>query len=169
MMFLEFFCTFVIVIANTRIMLEGLEAFGYFGLFLAAFLAATVLPFSSEVVFLAVLAAGLDLWTSITVATVGNTLGGMTCYWLGKLGKVEWIEKYMGVKPEQTAKVQKWLQGKGAAMAFFSFLPVVGDPLAVALGFMRANVWLVLLWMTIGKCVRYIVLGVGWEAILGVF
>ena len=150
-------------------MLEGLEHLGYFGLFLAAFLAATILPFSSEVVFLAVLAAGLDLWTSIIVATIGNTLGGMTCYWLGKLGKVEWIEKYMGVKPEQTEKIQKWLQGKGAAMAFFSFLPAVGDPLAVALGFMRANVWLVLIWMTIGKMARYIVLGIGWEAIIGLF
>jgi membrane protein YqaA with SNARE-associated domain len=149
-------------------MLEGLEHLGYFGLFLASFLAATVLPFSSEVVFGAVIAAGLDVWTCIIVATIGNTMGGMTCYWLGSLGKVEWVEKYLKIKHEQVEKMQKWLKGKGAITAFFSFLPVVGDPLAVALGFMRANVWLVLIFMTLGKFSRYLVIGIGLERILGI-
>lgn len=75
-----------------------LASLGLLGLFIAAFLAATVLPFSSEVVFSAVVLAGLNLWTCSFVATLGNWLGGMTCYWVGMLGKIEWIEKYLKIK-----------------------------------------------------------------------
>jgi membrane protein YqaA with SNARE-associated domain len=150
-------------------MLDGLESFGYLGLFLASFLAATILPFGSEVVFAGVIAAGLDLWTCIIVATIGNTLGGMTCYWMGTLGKIEWIEKYMKIKHERVVKVQNWLSGKGAIMSFFVFLPGIGDPIAVALGFMRANIWLVIIFMTLGKFLRYVVVGFGFEKLLGLF
>jgi membrane protein YqaA with SNARE-associated domain len=148
-------------------MLDGLESFGYLGLFLAAFLAATILPFGSEVVFAGVIAAGLDLWTCIIVATIANSLGGMTCYWMGMLGKIEWIEKYAKIKREKIEKTQKWLQGKGAIMSFFVFLPGIGDPIAVALGFMRANAWYVLFFMTLGKFLRYVVVGFGFEKIFG--
>ena len=94
--------------------MEALAGLGYFGLFLASFLAATILPFSSEVVFSAVVLAGLDLWTCTIVATLGNFLGGMTCYWMGKLGKIEWIEKYLKVPKDKIDKVHKFLDGKGA-------------------------------------------------------
>ena len=77
-------------------MLEGFAEWGYFGLFLASFLAATILPFGSEVVFAALVAAGFDIWTSVVIATIGNSMGGMTCYWLGSFGRVEWIERFIG-------------------------------------------------------------------------
>jgi len=130
---------------------------GYFGLFLAAFLAATILPFSSEVVFSALVLAGLDLWVCTIAATAGNFLGGMSCYYLGYLGKLEWIEKYLKIKKEKIDKLHLWLQGKGGAMAFFVFLPGIGDIIAVALGYLRANVWIVSFWMFLGKLIRYIV------------
>ncbi len=149
-------------------MLEGLAQLGYLGLFLASFLAATILPFGSEVVFGGVIAAGLDVWTCVIVATIGNSLGGMTCYWLGTLGKIDWIEKYMKVKRERVEKVQSWLRGKGSAMSFFVFLPGVGDIIAIALGFLRANPWGVLLFMTIGKFARYVVLAWGIDALMGI-
>ena len=150
-------------------MLDGLAELGYLGLFLASFLAATVLPFGSEVVFGGVIAAGLNLWTCIIIATIGNSLGGMTCYWMGSFGKVEWVEKYLKIKQLRVEKMQNWLHGKGAAMSFFVFLPGVGDIIAIALGFMRANPWLVLLFMTLGKLGRYLVVGFGLEKILGMF
>ena len=150
-------------------MLDGLAELGYLGLFLASFLAATILPFGSEVVFGGVIAAGLNVWTCIIIATIGNSLGGMTCYWMGSFGKVEWVEKYMKIKRSRVEKMQNWLHGKGAAMSFFVFLPGVGDIIAVALGFMRANPWLVLLFMTLGKFGRYVVVGFGLEKILGMF
>ena len=150
-------------------MLDGFAEWGYFGLFLASFLAATILPFGSEVVFAALVATGFDIWTSVFVATIGNSMGGMTCYWLGSFGRVEWIERYMKVKRERIQKMQDWLQGRGAIMSFFVFLPGVGDIIAVALGFMRANPWLVLLFMTLGKFARYVVVGFGLEQILSWF
>ena len=142
-------------------MLEGFAEYGYIGLFLASFLAATILPFGSEVVFVALIAAGLDGWTCIIVASVGNWMGGMTNYFLGKLGKLEWIEKYLKIKKEKIDKIKNWLDGKGAWMAFFSFLPVVGDVIAVALGYMRANIYIVNISMFFGKFARYALLMYG--------
>lgn len=145
-------------------MLDGFVEYGYIGLFLASFLAATILPFGSEFVFVALIAAGLGKWECVIVASVGNWLGGMTNYYLGRLGKIEWIEKYLKVSKEKIDKVQNWLNGKGAAMAFFSFLPVVGDVIALALGFMRANVYIVSITMFLGKFLRYVLImyGVSW-------
>lgn len=145
-------------------MLDGFVEYGYIGLFLASFLAATILPFGSEVVFVGLIAAGLNGWSCVLIASVGNWLGGMTNYYLGHLGKVEWIEKYLKVKKDKIDKMQRWLEGKGAAMAFFSFLPVVGDIIALALGFMRANVYIVNTTMFAGKFVRYVLImyGVNW-------
>ena len=154
-------------------MLDFLIAYGYIGVFLAAFLAATILPFSSEVVLAGVMAAGADYWPLVLSATAGNVLGGMTCYWLGMLGKREWITKYLGMKAETVDKWTRFLQGKGAWMAFWVFLPGVGDFFAVALGLLRANVWAVLGFMTAGKLLRYLALGEGlkytasnWQGIL---
>lgn len=136
----------------------GFADWGYFGLFLAAFLAATILPFSSEVVLGVLIAAGMNRWGCIAAATLGNFLGGITCYYMGYLGKIEWIEKYFKIKKEKVEKLQNWLQGKGSAMAFFVFLPGVGDVIAVALGFLRVNIWKVAIWMFLGKLIRYIFL-----------
>ncbi|MBD8387620.1 MULTISPECIES: YqaA family protein [Dysgonomonas] len=145
-------------------MLDGFVEYGYIGLFLASFLAATILPFGSEFVFAGLLAMGMNAWGCVIVASVGNWLGGMTNYYLGSLGKVEWIEKYLKVKKEKIEKMQHWLEGKGAIMAFFSFMPVVGDIIALALGYMRANVYVVNIAMFAGKFVRYVLImyGVNW-------
>lgn len=145
-------------------MLDWLVEYGYIGLFLAAFLAATILPFGSEFVFVALLAAGLDGWTCVIVASIGNWLGGMTNYYLGRLGKTEWIEKYLKIKKEKIQKIERYLQGKGASMAFFSFLPAVGDIIAIALGYMRANIYIVNISMFAGKFIRFVLImyGVNW-------
>lgn len=147
-------------------MLDGLAEYGYWGLLLASLLAATVLPFSSEVVFATLIAAGLDIWQCIFVATLGNAAGGATCYYLGRIGKTEWLEKWFRIKPERIDQVIRWLHGKGGVMGFFGFLPAVGDAILVALGFMRANVLLVMSNMTLGKFLRYLLIGFGMEGIL---
>lgn len=131
---------------------------GYWGMFLSAFLAGTILPFSSEAVLLACVGLGLDPVWSTLATTAGNALGGVTCYWIGHLGKMEWIEKYFKVNQKQLDKAARFIHGKGAWMALFSFLPVIGDAILIALGLMRANVWIVTISMTIGKLGRYAVL-----------
>jgi len=135
----------------------GLTGLGLFGLFIASFLAATVVPFSSEVVFSAMVFGGLDAWSCVLVATVGNWLGGMTCYYLGRLGKMEWIEKYAGVKKDKLDKFSTKIQKYGDWLPFFSFLPGIGDVIAVASGFLRCRWWVVAISMLLGKFARYVV------------
>jgi len=135
--------------------MELLIEYGYVGVLIASFLAATILPFSSEVVLSGVLLSGASYWPCMIAAVIGNFTGGMTCYWLGKIGKIEWIRKYLRLNINKLERVQKKIQTKGAWVAFFVFLPGIGDFIAVALGFMRANVWIVALSMLIGKALRY--------------
>lgn len=130
----------------------------YPGLFIAALLAGSVVPFMSEIVLLGLIRLGLDPTLCLISASLGNTAGGMTCYFMGRLGKTNWIEKYFKVKREKIEKMQRFLQGKGALMAFFAFLPAIGEVISIALGFMRANVWLTTLAMFSGKLIRYVIL-----------
>lgn len=138
--------------------IQFMTDWGYWGMFLSAFLAGTILPFSSEAVLLACVGLGLDPVWSTLATTAGNALGGLTCYWIGHLGKMEWIEKYFKVDQKQLDKAVRFIHGKGAWMALFSFLPVLGDAILIALGLMRANVWIVGFSMTIGKLGRYAIL-----------
>lgn len=136
--------------------MESLIEYGYIGLFLASFIAATVIPLSSEVVFIGILAAGADPITAIIIATGGNTLGSFTGYILGFLGKWEWLEKYFKVKEEQLLRIESKIKRYGSAMAFFAWLPAIGDFIPIALGFFRAKGWKVILFMMLGKGFRYI-------------
>ncbi len=135
--------------------MDILISYGYIGVFIASFLAATVLPFSSEVVLTGVLLAGGSYWPCMVAATLGNTLGGMTCYALGRLGKIEWIKKYLRLDITRLQRVQHWIEDRGSWTAFFVFTPGVGDFIAVALGFLRARIGPVIFWMLIGKALRY--------------
>ncbi|MCR4918320.1 MAG: VTT domain-containing protein [Prevotella sp.] len=138
-----------------------LTAWGYVGMLVAAFIAGSVFPFSSEAVMVALMAAGLDAWQLMVYATVGNILGSMFNYGVGRMGRPEWIERYLHVKPEQMDKALRFMQGRGAWMGFFAFLPVLGSAISVALGLMRANLIITLVSISIGKALRYILLVYG--------
>lgn len=138
--------------------LQILAEWGYLGMFISAFLAGTVLPFSSEAVLLTCIGFGLDPILSTLATTAGNALGGLTCYWIGHLGKDKWIEKYLGVKQKTLKKAEKFVHGKASSIAFLSFLPVIGDAILIVLGLMHANVWIVSVTMTLGKLARYAIL-----------
>lgn len=137
--------------------MHSLLEFGYIGLFLASFLAATIVPFSSEIILSGALLSGMHPWTCVWIATLGNWLGGMTSYYLGLLGKLEWIEKYLRIKQEKLEKFNARVQRYGDWFAFFSFVPFVGDVIAVATGFFRCKWWKVAIAMLLGKLARYIV------------
>lgn len=131
---------------------------GYLGMFVSAFLSGSFLPFASEAILAAYIYAGLNPISLILLATVGNAAGGATCYGIGHLGKMEWIEKYLRVKQEKIDKTANFVQKRGAWMAFLSFVPGLGDVILVVLGLMRANIWIVLFSMTLGKLLRYAIL-----------
>jgi len=145
-----------------------LTDWGYWGLFLSAFIAGSILPFSSEAVMVVLLGMGLDPAGCLAAAAFGNTLGGMTCYWVGTLGRSEWIVR-LGVGEESLAKARRFLAGRGALMAFFAFLPVIGEAIAVVLGLMRSNVWLTGGSMLAGKTLRYLAVLATFEGIAGLF
>jgi membrane protein YqaA with SNARE-associated domain len=137
-------------------MTDFLTTCGYPGLFIACFLAATVLPFSSDIIFAGMIIAGLDATTSLLVAATGNWAGSMSTYALGRLGKTAWIEKCLRVKPGKVAEAEGRFRGKGALIAFFSFLPGLGDMISMALGYLRAPLLPVAVSMLVGKFVRYV-------------
>ena len=141
--------------------MEFLLSYGYMGMLVAAFLAASILPFSSEAVMVGLQAAGLDPIFLIVYGTIGNVLGSMFNYTIGRLGKMEWIEKYLHVKKEDLDKAHRFMAGRGAWMGLLSVIPVVGDVITVALGLMRANVVIVVISVTISKVLRYVLLVYG--------
>lgn len=134
-----------------------LQDFGLFGLFLGCLLSATVIPFSSEALVAGALLLDYSPWTVILVATLGNTIGGMTCYLLGWLCKWSWIEKWLKIKEESLAKAQAKVGKYGSLAALLTWLPVIGDVIAVALGIMRTRIGPTILFMFIGKGLRYMV------------
>ena len=140
-------------------MAGGLLEYNLWGLFLASFLAATVVPFSSEAVLSVLIASGTGIKSAILVATAGNCLGGMSSFAIGYLGKWEWIEKYLRVKRESIEKWHDRLYKRGAFFAFFSWVPFVGDVFSVGLGLLRANILITALSMLAGRFARYLVWG----------
>ena len=140
------------------IIIDFLTGYGYWGMLLAAFLAGSFFPFSSEAVMVGLAAAGLEPWPLAVYATIGNVLGGLFNYGVGRLGKPEWIERYLHVKPESLAKAERFMAGRGAWMGFFAFLPILGSAITIVLGLMRANFVISLISISLGKFLRYVLL-----------
>ena len=135
-----------------------LTQYGYWGMLLAAFLAGSFFPFSSEAVLVGLMATGLDPWVLMIYGTVGNVLGSIVNYGVGRMGKLEWIEKYLHVKKKDLDRAQRFMAGRGAWMGFFAFLPILGSAITIALGLMRANIVITFVSITFGKIFRYIIL-----------
>jgi membrane protein YqaA with SNARE-associated domain len=143
--------------------IDFLTGYGYLGMLLASFLAGSIFPFSSEVVMAGLMATGLDPWQLALYGTIGNVLGSGLNYCVGRMGKVEWFEKYLHVKPQDLERAERFMAGRGAWMGFFAFLPILGSAITILLGLMRANVLITFIAITLGKIFRYIILiyGVG--------
>lgn len=139
---------------------------GYWGMLLAAFLAGSFIPFSSEAVMLGLLAAGLLPAPLIVYGTIGNVLGSMFNYGVGRMGRLDWIERYLHVSQENLNKATRFMGGHGAWMGFFAFLPLLGSAITIVLGLMRANLLLSFVSITIGKALRYIILVYGALAVV---
>ena len=125
------------------------ESVGLGSLFVSSFLAATLLPGGSEVVFVALLASGtVSLGPALAVATLGNSLGGLSTYLIGRL------------VPERKAdaRMLRWLHRWGAPALLLSWAPLIGDALCLAAGWLRIHVAAATLFIVVGKLARYWVL-----------
>ena len=138
--------------------IDFLINYGYWGMLIAAFLAGSILPFSSEAVMLGLLAAGLQPVPLVIYGTIGNVAGSMFNYVIGRMGRLDWIEHYLHVKKKCLDKAERFMAGHGAWIGFFVFIPVFGDAITIVLGLMRANIWISFTSITIGKLLRYILL-----------
>lgn len=132
---------------------------GYAALFLSAFLAATILPFSSEVLLLGMATSG-D-WANLSLflfATSGNVSGSVVNWGLGRFF-LHWQDRrWFPVKAAQLAKAENWFNRFGVWTLLLAWVPIVGDPLTVVAGVLRVRFGLFLLLVTIGKAGRYAVL-----------
>lgn len=147
-------------------LVDILTEYGYWGMLIAAFIAGSFFPFSSEAVMLGLLATGLDAWQLIVYGSVGNILGSMVNYGVGRLGRLDWIERYLHVKRSDLDRAQRFMRGHGAWMGFFAFLPIIGTAITILLGLMRANIPISLFSIALGKFLRYLILIYGITALI---
>ena len=138
------------------VIVELLTQWGYAGLFIGAVLAGSVLPFNSETVMAALYVTGLDPVGLIIWGTLGNFLGSVINYFIGRMGKMEWVEKYLRIKREKLDRAQRWVGKYGAWMGLLSWIPLLGSAITVTLGLMRSNIPLTFTSIFVGKLARYI-------------
>ncbi|MCL5050587.1 MAG: DedA family protein [Firmicutes bacterium] len=137
--------------------MEYLAEFGYVGLFVAAFLAATILPFSSEIVLTALLLTQLSPVTLVAVATVGNVLGSLTNYALGYWARLSVVKKWLRMSEHDFIRAEQRFSKYGLLALCFSWVPVIGDPLTVMAGMLRVPLKWFFILVTAGKLLRYVV------------
>lgn len=135
------------------------DALSLASLFASSFLSSTLLPGNSEVVLVAMLLSGVSKpWLLVLIATMGNSLGGLTNVILGRFfplrEKSRWQEKAVG-----------WLKRYGAATLLLSWMPVIGDLLCLLAGWMRISWGPVLFFLCLGKALRYVLLA--WVTLQG--
>lgn len=139
------------------------ENLGLFGLFLGNLLAATVVPFSSDALYIAALAVSKNPAACFVVATAGNWIGSMITFGMGWIGKWEWIEKWFKVKPETLEKQKEKIDKYGVWLALIAWIPIIGDVIALALGFYKTKPFWTSVLLLVGKALRFLV----WTLLMG--
>lgn len=138
--------------------MEFLAGYGYVGLFTSAFLAATLLPFGSEIVLTVLLAAEYSPVLVLIAATSGNVLGSLLNYFIGIKGGYWIIKKLLRLSDSEIKTAEGHFIKYGNWILLFAWLPVIGDPLTVVAGILKSNIWLFILLVTLGKFIRYLII-----------
>ena len=150
-------------------LVEFLSGYGYLGMGIGAFIAGSVLPMASEVLLVLFLSMGLSPLLLLLSATIGNTIGGFSCYYMARLANRERVESFFKVSPRQMARADRVVQKIGVWSAFFSFVPLRGTAILLLLGFMRVNPMKIAATMTAGKLIRYLVVILSYTGVLELF
>ena len=138
--------------------MEYFLEFGYVGLFLASFLAATLLPLSSEVILSLLLLNNLNPVLLICVATFGNVLGSFMNYSIGAWGSILITRKIIKISENDFIKAKQRFKKYGAFSLLFAWVPIIGDPLTLVAGVLRINIFLFFIMVTSGKLIRYVII-----------
>ena len=135
--------------------MDLLSELGLWGLGLSAFLAATFLPLSSELVLSSLLIAGENPIALLIVATIGNVAGSTVNYALGRWGSATILHKWLHLSSQQKNKAERQFNQYGKWSLLFAWVPIIGDPLTFIAGLFKVNFALFLVLVTLGKFARY--------------
>ena len=135
-----------------------LIGYGFWGMFISAFLAGSILPFSSETVMIVLLAMGVNPWQLLLYASIGNSLGGITYYCVGLLTTPQRVQQIFRIKPSSMGKANRLVLRWGPWMGLLCWIPFLGDAILVSLGIMRCRPILTNLMMIVGRTLRYAIL-----------
>jgi len=138
--------------------MEYFTEFGYVGLFISSFLAATILPLSSEVILVFLLLNNLNPIILVSVATFGNVLGAFVNYAIGVWGSIFLIRRVLKTSEDEFVKAKQRFQKYGVLSLFFAWVPVIGDPLTVVAGVLKINILIFFIMVTSGKLIRYVII-----------
>jgi membrane protein YqaA with SNARE-associated domain len=134
----------------------ALPKFGLSTVFVVSLISATLLPLGSEPVVFGLIKLNPELfWSTVLVATAGNTIGGAIDWWMG-YGAHRVVDKYTSSRSH--AKALQWLKNLGPKACLLAWLPAVGDPLCAVAGWLKLPFWPCLLYMAIGKFLRYLLI-----------
>ena len=129
----------------------------YGGLFLAAFTAATLLPTQSEILVVSLLLTDHLPWLVLTVASVGNVLGSVVNWYLGRGIERLRNRRWFPVSPATLARAENWYRHYGRWSLLLAWMPIIGDPLTIVAGVLRESFWVFLLLVSVAKIGRYLV------------
>jgi membrane protein YqaA with SNARE-associated domain len=149
---------------DSLLTLLALPKFGLSSVFMVSFISATLLPLGSEPAVFGLIKLNPDLyWSTILVASLGNTLGGAVTWWMG-LASHQVVDKYR--HSQHHLRALGWLQRLGPKACLLAWLPIIGDPLCAVAGWLKLPFWPCVIYMAIGKFTRYVIMT---AALMGVF
>mgnify|MGYP006137222235 CR=1 FL=1 len=137
--------------------METLVNYGYWGLFLSAFLAGSIIPFSAELLISILLYQGFDPLALILVATLGNWLGGYTAFFMGYYARWDLIKKYFRIRPEKIERFNLKNKHSVEVLALLCWIPIVGSIILISLGLMKSSIFKTGIFMFLGRLARYFI------------
>ena len=99
---------------------------------------------------------GMDPFLTLISGTIGNVLGSLFNYFIGRIANIETISHWMHIKERRLRRTRDYVEKRGSWISAFSFLPVFGTAISISLGILRANIWGVIFWTSLGKFLRYV-------------
>lgn len=143
--------------------------YGYWGMAVLSFLSGSIVPVASEILLLFFLNLGLNAVGLTVVATIGNTIGGITCFMLGYLTCKSTVQRVFHISEKKMKRADILIQKYGFWTAGLSFVPALGEALLVVLGIMRVNKYKVVAVMALGKFLRYAFVAASYYGISSLF
>jgi membrane protein YqaA with SNARE-associated domain len=134
---------------------QVIQDYGLLSMFLLSFFASSILPVASEWLLVTLILKGLNPYSVLFTATLGNYLGACTTYGIGFLGSDFLIKKVLRLKEETKEKAEKFYRKYGIYSLLLSWMPIIGDPLCVVAGMLKINFFKFSFLVYIGKLVRY--------------